>query len=965
VTRRRGAWALAAALLVAWAPLARAGDPDRQWRTVETEHFVVNYPAPLDAVARRVAVVAERAHRTLAPALGHAPEGKTFITVLDDTDGANGFANVVPRNAITVNATAPGGISALGDHDDWLYGLVAHEYTHILHLDTMSGLPRIYNAIFGKTWAPNQSLPRWIIEGLATYEESKRSAGGRTRNTEFDSYLRMSVLAGTELRLDQITGAPRLFPRGNAAYLHGSSLLRYIFDRFGDDVAARMSHSSGAYPVPYAIHRQALETVGKSFEELYRDWTLHLRDRYALQAMAVQRRGAPASRALTVSGEANYRPLYRADGKWLVWFVSDGRKLSVVRELPVGGDVRGARDVVRIEALGSFAELRDGSLVYEQSRTYRDLLQYQDLFLWRRASGERVQLTRQRRARDPAVSPDERQLAYAQNLTATSVLAVMALAPDAPGQVLWRGDRFDQAYEPAWSPDGKEVAFSAWRRGGYRDILRVDVATRRVVEVTRDRAMDGSPTYSPDGRWLLFHSDRTGISNIYAVDRESGALWQVSDELGNAYEPAVSRDGSRLAYRVNGPAGYDLHELPLDPAAWRAAPPYLDDRPPPVRIGDDEVPVSAPRPYRALETLAPLSWTYQAVAAATGSYTALRTNGSDVAGLHNYALTAGLALPRGELNVAASYGYTGLRPSLRVSAARTLAERVGYRIDGISQPYREEILSASASLGVPGQRRPESSWFLSFDFAADWSRLVETPDLTPDPNDITPRPPVADYVQTGLGARLVYTSVKGTLHGVGPQDGVDLSLGARVDLPELGATYRAVTVSYALRAFRQLPLRSLPSVAVRLAGALRRGDLVRRGSFGLGGLPRQDLLSAVLDSTRASTVGLLHGYPARTVAGNQFHLLSTELRQLVWNVERGLSTLPLYVQRLHVSALWDAAAAWDREPTVGALRTAVGGVVRLDLLFGYFVSGTLELGYARGLTDEGVSDSWLLLTGTL
>ena len=102
-----------------------------------------------------------------------------------------------------------------------------------------------------------------------------------------------------------------------------------------------------------------------------------------------------------------------------------------------------------------------------------------------------------------------------------------------------------------------------------------------------------------------------------------------------------------------------------------------------------------------------------------------------------------------------------------------------------------------------------------------------------------------------------------------------------------------------------------------------------------------------------------------TVAGNQFHLLNGELRQMVWNVERGVSTLPFYVQRLHVAALWDAAAAWDEEVTSDSLRTSLGGALRLDVVFGYFGGGTFELGYARGLTEGGVGDGWILLTGTL
>jgi len=332
------------AVMLAATP-ARAGDPTRVWKTVETAHFVVHYYEPNGDVGRRVAVVAERAHRTLGPALGHEPEEKCHILILDDTDGANGFANVLPRNAITLYATAPSGPASLNDHDDWLYGLVAHEYTHVLHLDTVNGLPYAYNKIFGKTWSPNQVMPRWIIEGLATYEESKRSSGGRTRSTQFDAALRVPVLADDPLSLDQITGAPRRYPRGNAAYLYGSHFLKYVFDRFGDDTVRKMSHKSADYFLPFAVNRQINMVTGHTFEQLYGDWEDHMRDKYALQGEAIARRGARTGRNLTNSSENNLAPQYTADGKDLYWLQSDGYRKAWIRSMPVGTDSTRAHDI--------------------------------------------------------------------------------------------------------------------------------------------------------------------------------------------------------------------------------------------------------------------------------------------------------------------------------------------------------------------------------------------------------------------------------------------------------------------------------------------------------------------------------------------------------------------------------------------------------------------------------------------
>ena len=79
--------------------IANAGDPTRVYKSVETDHFRIYYWEPLDDVARRVGVVAERAHRVLSPALGKVPTEKTLIFLADDTDSANGFATTLPRKA--------------------------------------------------------------------------------------------------------------------------------------------------------------------------------------------------------------------------------------------------------------------------------------------------------------------------------------------------------------------------------------------------------------------------------------------------------------------------------------------------------------------------------------------------------------------------------------------------------------------------------------------------------------------------------------------------------------------------------------------------------------------------------------------------------------------------------------------------------------------------------------------------
>jgi hypothetical protein len=945
---------------------ARAGDPDRVWRTIESEHFVVHYYEPLADVARRVAVVAERAHRTLAPALGHEPEVKTLVILVDDTDGANGFASVIPRNVITLFATAPIAGATLADHDDWLYGLVTHEYAHILHLDTIDGLPYLYNKLVGKTWSPNQILPRWIIEGLATYEESKRSAGGRTRNALFESLIRVPVLDGQELRLDEVTNGPLVLPRGNAAYLYGSHFLRFIFDRYGDDKVRAMSHANGENPLPFAVNRQIATVVGRPFTELYDDWRRHLRDKSSLQLEAVERRGAVVGRRLTFSAEANVAPAYAPGGAELWWLQADGVSRARIRAMPVGGNVGDAHDVVHLDRLGTWDILADGSLVFEQSQTFRREYNFQDLHRWDRTTRRVTRLTRGKRARDPAVSPDERWVAFSMNGGSRSVLALMPLRPDAPIRTLWQGaGRHDQAFTPAWSPDGSRIAFTAWRAGGLRDVMIVDVASGAVRDVTTDRALDGDPVFSPDGRWLYFTSDRTGIFNVFARDLATGALWQVTDVIGGAFEPAISPDGTRLAYQGLVTHGEDVFEIPLDPARWRPAEPYLDARPAPVVVADDEVAVTAPRPYRAIETLAPRQYTAQLGVDSFGRTLVIQTAGADLAGIHNYSLATTLSLDRGEIAVGGAYSYNRLRPGLRIAGSRSTYDRGGYRIDGRNLGFREEFLGATASLVVPSERRPESSWSLSFDYDIDWQRRLSTPLVMQDPGAPVPFEPLSDVVFAGAALRLGYSDVGGYALTPGPQEGQDFGLSFRYDDPAIGAYARALTVNWSYRAFLDLPWGVTPTLAMRLVGGIRVGELPRPGFFALGGLPQQDIPRAILESTRVGNTGYLRGYEPRTVAGRQFHLLNLEYRQTLWEIEHGIATLPVYFRRLHVAGLGDAGTAYEERFTEDDLRLAAGGALRVDVLFGYFMPGSFEVGVARGLVNGGITQTWFLLTGIL
>ena len=68
--------------------------------------------------------------------------------------------------------------------------------------------------------------------------------------------------------------------------------------------------------------------------------------------------------------------------------------------------------------------------------------------------------------------------------------------------------------------------------------------------MTDDKAIDGAPAWSPDGKYLYFSSDRTGIFNIYAYELETKRLLQVTNVLGGAFSPGPSPDGKSVCLHV-------------------------------------------------------------------------------------------------------------------------------------------------------------------------------------------------------------------------------------------------------------------------------------------------------------------------------------------------------------------------------------------------------------------------------
>lgn len=86
---------------------------------------------------------------------------------------------------------------------------------------------------------------------------------------------------------------------------------------------------------------------------------------------------------------------------------------------------------------------------------------------------------------------------------------------------------------PTWSPDGRYVVFMSDGRDGNLDLYRVDTVTEQVLRLTTAPALDGLPTVSPDGRWVGFLSNREGDWKLWGVPIGGGTAVSIAPIVGN------------------------------------------------------------------------------------------------------------------------------------------------------------------------------------------------------------------------------------------------------------------------------------------------------------------------------------------------------------------------------------------------------------------------------------------------
>lgn len=611
-------------LLVLFAPAPAGAQfvarPQLDWRTVETEHFTVHYPAGYREWTQATIARLESARTAVGQVVGFTPAARVQVLVDDPANAPNGFAlPFVAQPTMVFFPVPPTPRQAIGNSRDWGELLAVHEFAHLAHLARPArGRFDPYRLLPVHVGPIMRGVPRWVTEGFATFVEGRVTGSGRPNNAQRAALLRQWAVEGRLPTYAQISGSEAYNGRA-FAYLVGSAYLDWLAARDGDStithVWRRMTAATKRSFVPAfagVYGRHPADLYGRFAAEVTRS-ALTVEERIAalggpVDGELVQRlsweTGDPAlspdgSRVAVILRQAT-KP-----GDVVIWRTApDTIATTTARARAAAARRARARDSLDVPDRTFFppakrvvARLRprdgrgfdtprfmpDGQrLLVTRAEPIGSGAFRPDLHMWNSTTGATRRITRGAGVRQPDPEPGSTSAVAVQCTRGWCDLVRVMLA-DGSVRVLRAGSPTVSYYRPRVSPDGAWIAVAEQRDDQWRIVLVDARDPARIHEVRPgDRMTRFDVSWADSGRTLLAVSEAGGIANVERIDVESGRTEPLTRVIGGAFAPAAAPRGGDAWFLALHSRGLDVRRLPgnapavtlppADPALFPAMP---------------------------------------------------------------------------------------------------------------------------------------------------------------------------------------------------------------------------------------------------------------------------------------------------------------------------------------------------------------------------------------------------------
>jgi Tol biopolymer transport system component len=559
-----------------------------KFETVNTEHFRISYMQNCRYLVDKVGKKLEQLYSIYKDIYGLSIPSKTDVLIID-SDYSNGWA-LPYTNTITL-WTHDLDFELRGTHD-WWDDVIAHEYAHIVSIT--SGLklsPAIPDIRFGFFSHPNEKnrmeafhslstsiLPYWLTEGIAQYESSRN--GADSWDSHRDMILRTLCLSDRLLSWAHMQVGSGKGDDYEKSYNHGFALVSYIAEKYGYEKVVQMVRESAKIN-RLDFDRVIKSVLGISGKKLYEEWKSHLLKKYRqkISDIGTQVYG----RKINKDGFVNLWPRFSPDGS-RIYFLSNGRNDYSRKYLYsyALSDTVEEKQKIRLEMnISSVYDIHapSGKICFSSAHSAKSQLPARmggtkvlDLFTDTLPPEKKKfklfhktdrQVTRKKSVFNSSFSPSGDRIAYAHRSVDRFFLSITDTSGENDKRIFpGKSDSIEIGYifSIDWAPNGKDIAFSFMDKKN-RKIAIYDTTDKSCKVFCSSEFDQRDPSFSPDGKYLYFSSDRNGIFNIYRYHFESKKLQQITNVAGGAFAPSLSPDGKKLVYAGYAKEGYGIYLL--------------------------------------------------------------------------------------------------------------------------------------------------------------------------------------------------------------------------------------------------------------------------------------------------------------------------------------------------------------------------------------------------------------------
>ncbi|MBI4428336.1 MAG: PD40 domain-containing protein [Ignavibacteriales bacterium] len=535
-----------------------------EWHFIQTDHFDIYYSQDGYELAAFSANAAEDAYTSIKKLLRYDINNRISM-VIHNSHNEFQQTNVIDEYL----EEGIGGVTELFKNRIVLpfegnYGMfrhvIHHELVHAVINDMFYG-GTIQSLISSR--APVQ-LPLWMNEGLAEYAALKW-------DTNSDMFLRDATIHNYLPPIDYLGGY--------FAYRGGQSVWYYIANKYGEPkIAEILNRIKGTR----SIEQGFKSTIGLSVKELSERWQ---KEQKVLYWPDVAKREEPEDYAKRLTNHTKDGNFYNTSPA----ISPQGDKIAFL------SDRNDYFDIYLMSAIDG--EILDKLVSGQRTKDFEELHLLTPGITWS-PDGKKIALAVKAGEHDAIMvvdvesgssnkiafdldgifsvdwSSDGKKLTFVGTKAPQSDIYVYDLAV---AKLTNLTDDIFSDSDPVFSPDARTVYFSSDRKGyvnradipadfgmmkfdfSQRDLYAVDVESRVIRRVTDfPNSAETSPIVSPDGKKLLYISDRNGINNIYVRNVEDGTNHPITNSLTGVYQLSLSHDGSKLVFASLSEAGFDI-----------------------------------------------------------------------------------------------------------------------------------------------------------------------------------------------------------------------------------------------------------------------------------------------------------------------------------------------------------------------------------------------------------------------